>query len=197
MANIQDAISGKMAKVSDAGSVLVTFGDDGYPTFFTKIYHPRLTSNIAAGNLLWALRAPADRTVIFRGGQIKIDMDVTLSTMAEVGATLVRFQGADPGGGTVLVATRMKTTDADAKTLVIKSATASSPLTSVGLTLEPVTQGFFHVTVPGTAGSQASIDLTSWSGLELAPGEGVALVAGSAVPIGFKSSGWLQFSEMA
>lgn len=194
MAVLVDPTTGTGAKVSAAGSLLVSTGDDGLPTYFAKIYHPRLTTAIGANNVLWAIRSAITRTVVFRGGQIKLSVDTT--TAGEIGVAMVRYIGADPGSGTLIVPTRMRTLDPDPQTSVIKACTASTALTMTGATVDPVTTAFFHETIPGTAGSQAVVDLTVWSGLELAPGEGVALVAAvTSVPIGYQTSGWLQFSE--
>lgn len=196
MANIQDKDSGVSVKVSDQNSMFVTFGDDGLPSFFTKIWHPRLTSALLANACLWAIRAPSTRTVIIRGGQINVSVDTTPGTLSEVSIDMVRFTSIDPSGGTALVPTRMRTSDPDPQTTVIRGASATGGLTMTGAIIDPTTTAFFHLSVPAIAGSTNFIALDTSSGLELGEGEGLAILTrGGGAPIGFQTTGSIQFSE--
>src|SRR5262245_59149101 len=145
MATINDKDSGQTVKISNQGSMLVTTGDDGYPTFFAQVYHPRLTVSLVANTCLWALRAPLTRTVIIRDGQIKLSCDTTPAVIAESGVDLVRFTVADPSGGVQLTPARMRTADASPQITSIRCASATNGLTMTGLTVEPTTQAFLHI----------------------------------------------------
>lgn len=196
MANIQDKDSGVSVKVSDQNSMFVTFGDDGLPSFFTKIWHPRLTSSLGANTCLWAIRAPSTRTLIIRGGQINLSVDTTPATITEVSIDMVRFTTADPTGGTVLIPARLRTSDPDPQTTVIRGASATSGLSLVGANIDPTTTSFFALSVPAVAGSVTSTELDTSSGLELGEGEGLAIyIRGGGAPLGFQITGLLQFSE--
>lgn len=197
MAIIQDLQTGIPVKISSQGSMLTTTGDDGYPTFFVKVYHPRLTSSLGPNAILWAIRAPMTRTLILRGGQISLSVDITPGSITEASIDMVRFTGIDPTGGTVLIPTRMRTSDPDPQTTVIRAASATIGLTMPpGVVVDPATTGFFHLSVPAIAGSVSTIELDAWTGLELGEGEGLAIYTrGGGVPIGFQTTGSIQFSE--
>jgi hypothetical protein len=196
MANITDPVTGDAAKVTAAGSLVISPGDDGLPTYFVPIYHPRLTTAISLGSALWGIRAPSGRTLVIQAGFIKIQLDT--ATTGEVGVELVRFTGADPAGGTTWTPAKKSTIAPDAVTTVVRSASAISALTTTGMTIDPATTVFLKLTIPFIAGSQAYTDFAPWVGSELAPGEGLLVVTRpAAAPIGFTTSGWLEFSEKA
>lgn len=195
MANILDPVSAVAAKVSADGSLQVYDGGDGWPSFSAQIYHPRITTAIAAAGVLWAIRAPATKFLVIRGGVLRLALDTV--TTVEVGVELVRFTSADPTGGTgPFVAGRKKTSDPIAVTTVIRGATAVAGVSMTGTTVESTLNALLHMSIPFQAGSQAERDLGDLNGFELAPGEGFVIRANpTAAPIGLTTSGFLEFSE--
>lgn len=195
MANILDATTGIAAKVNADGALLTADGGDGLSSYSVQIYHPRITTAIAAGGVVWAMRAPANRTDIIRGGVLRLTLDTVAAT--EVGVELVKFVGADPTGGTgPYVPLRKKTSDGSAQTTVVRGAAAAAGLSMTGTTVEATLNALLHLSIPFQAGSWASMDLDDLSGFELAPGEGLAIRTNpAALPIGLVTSGFIEFSE--
>ncbi len=195
MANILDPTTSVGAKVSADGSLQVFEGGDGLPSYSVQIYHPRITTAIAAGGVLWALRAPATKTVVLRGGVLRLSLDTV--TTGEVGIEVVKFSVADPAGGTgPFVPTRKKTSDGAAATSAIRGATATAGVTMTGATVDATLNALLHFSIPFIAGSHAEMDLTDLAVFELASGEGIAVRTNpTAAPIGLVTSGFLEFSE--
>ena len=192
MAQIQDPVTAVAAKVSASGAINVTAGGDGYPTYIVQIYSPRVTTAIGAGGVLWAIRAPATKTLDIRNGQIRLSLDTV--TTGEVGVEMVRFSTSDPAGGTLYVARPKNTAEPAASTTAIRGASATAGLT--GMTVEATTNALLHISLPFIAGSADTLDLADWTGLYLAPGEGLAIRTNpTAAPIGLTLSGWMEFSE--
>lgn len=192
MANILDPTTGVGAKVNADGSLQVFAAGDGLNSYSVALNVSRTAAAPAAGALLWGMRAPATRTVVIRGGVFRLALDTAQATLAENAVVAVRFTGADPAGGTVQVAARKQTTIAAALTVAIRGG---SGLTSTGITFDPDTAAIFRVAIPGNAGHFSEMDLTDLSGMELAPGEGLAMRASTALPIGLTGSGFIEFSE--
>ena len=193
MALIVDPVTGVAAKVNADGSLITAQGGDGQATFSVALNVTRLGAASAVGALLWGMRAPAGRTVIVRGGQFRVGLDTVQATaMAENAIVLVRFTAADPAAGTVQVAARKRTTDAAAATTVIRGG---SGITATGVVFEADTSALARLTYPGVAGTYTVMEMEDLAGIELAPGEGLAFRAATALPIGTAGSGFLEFSE--
>ena len=160
MAIIQDPVTGVKAKVNADGGLGVSIVGDGYPTYGIKIYNPRLTGAIPAGNVVWAIRAPSTHSMLVKGGRCRLTLDTTLATMAEVSVELVKFRAGDYTGGTALVPTKARPTDPAPNTVMVRhgSATASlSPAASV--VIEPTTSALFAIAIPGLAGANSAAEL--------------------------------------
>ena len=165
------------------------------PSFAVQLASPRVTTAIAAGGVLWALRAPAGKTVIVRGGVVRLALDTALGTLAEVGVELVRFSGADPGGGTLLVAESKLASQAPATT-AIRAAGAGAGLTMTGTTVAATTKALATAKITGNANSSGQLGLEALTDLELAAGEGLACRTNPAAwPVGAVLSGLLEFAE--
>ena len=196
MAIIQDPNTATGAKVNADGSLQVSSGGDGLSTYSVQVYHPRLTGAVAVGSIMWAMRAGA-RTVVVRGGQIRLGIDVTPGGQPEVGIEIVRFSGADPTGGIgPFVATKKQTANTTAATTAIRGATDKAGLTLAGATIDPTLAAIAHVSIPAILGTTVAFDVEGLSGLELAPGEGLALRTNpAAAPVGLVLTGYIEFSE--
>jgi hypothetical protein len=194
MATLNDQTTGVAAKISAAGSLLVSTGDDGLPTYFVPIYLPRVTTALSVNAVLWAIRAPATRTLVIQSGVVRLELD-TAAASTEVGIDMVRFTGADPTGGTAWVPAKKSTTDPDALTTVVRSGSAIAGLTTTSMVIDAASVAFFRLQVHLNGGT-SPLDMAPFVGTELAPGEGLAITTKpNALPIGAALSGYLQFSE--
>ncbi len=195
MAVIQDPITANGARVTASGAMLTTPGGDGFPTFLTRLGAARLSAAAGAGTFMWAMRAPANRTVDFRAGRLRYTHDPLTGVASTSVLEFVRFSGADPGGGALLVPSMKQTAEGAAVTTVIREATASSLITLTGATIGGPGSGFGALAVPNGVSSQGEIALDDLNGFLLTPGEGLAIRVVVALPIGSTVSGHLEFSE--
>lgn len=195
MANILDPTTSVGAKVSASGALLVTPGGDGYPTYLTKFGGVRITA-YAAGIYAWALRAPANRFVDIRQGRLRLAFDGTATAGATMVCEFVRFAGADPAGGTLLVPRPKITTEAAALTVAVREGAAAAGPTLAGATVDATASALATVALPlSVTGGWVDLQMDEWNGLLLAPGEGLALRCVTALPAGTTISGWVEFSE--
>ena len=195
MAVINDPTAGTGAKVSLSGAVHITAGGDGFPTYITRFGNVRYTAAIGVSSCVWAMRAPATKTIELRMGLVRIAFDGTATAATSAGIAFVRFSGADPGAGTLLTPVQKNTTEV-ASTTIVREATAAAGVTLTGATVATATAQFGSLWLPLSAtGTQQDMELSDFTGLLLAPGEGLALIAASALPIGISVSGWVEYSE--
>lgn len=194
MALILDPVTGKAAGVNQAGSILTAPGGDGFPTYVTR-FGSVLLPAAAAGTYLWAIRAPATRTIDIRYAVLRLGQPGVLTAAATQSAVeFVKFSGADPAGGQVLVPERKNINEGAAQTTVIREATTTL-VTLTGATVAQATQGFgtlFAATLAGASNESAYPDM---NGMLLAPGEGLAVRVVLAVPAAATLGGFLEFSE--
>lgn len=196
MAQILDPVSAVAAKVSAAGAIHITAGGDGFPTFLTAIYVPRITvvGGLVANSLIWGMRASPTKTIEIRSGQLRLSLDT--ATTVEVGFEAVRFNAADLTGGTLSVARPKNLTEGAAATVNIRAATAIASLGVTGAIVEASANALMHLTMPFVAGASVDLSMEDWSGLLLAPGDGLCLrTSPTALPVGASLGGWLEFSE--
>lgn len=196
MANINDPVTAVGAKVSAAGAIHITAGGDGFPTFLVRLGSARVTTAIGAGAFLWGLRAPANKTLDLRAGDLGLSFDGTAAAGTALVVELTRFSGADPAGGTLVAPTMKVTSEGQAQTVAVREAASAAAVTLTGATVQPANQGIFTLGLPLSAtGVTARLSLADLTGLTLAPGEGVCIRALSAVPVGSYLTGYLEFSE--
>ena len=195
MANILDPISAVAAKVSAAGALHVTPGGDGFPTFMTRFGGLRITTAYAAGTYAWAVRAPAGKTVDLRAMRLRLSFDGTAAAATSGMVEFVRFSGADPAGG-VLLSPVAKTISEGAATAIVREGSATAGPTLAGATIGAAGAGFGLLNIPySVTGTDAELAIDDLTGLNLAPGEGLAIRCISALAIGTIIGGHLEFSE--
>lgn len=195
MALLLDPTTGTAAKVSASGGLLITPGGDGYPTYMTRFGSARLTAAAAPGTYVWAIRAPATKTLDLREGRLRLTHDPIAAVATTSVIEFVRFSAADPAGGTALTPVNKQTSEAAPFTVALREAGAASLVTLAGATIGAAAAGFGTLALPNGVSAQGELALNDFTGMYLAPGEGLALRVVAALPIGSMVSGMLEFSE--
>jgi len=195
VALIQDPVSAIGAKVSAAGAVHITAGGDGFPTFLTRFGNARMAGIAAVGTYVWAMRAPANKSVELRAGRLRYTHDPATAAATTSVIEFVRFTGADPAAGVLLVPVPKLSSEGAAVTVAIREAGAASLVTLTGATVAGAGSGFGALAVPNGASASGELALDALDGLLLAPNEGLAIRVVAALPIGSTVSGHLEFSE--